>query len=435
MSNEVYFNEPGYEHLMGTDQGEKLNNGYANIVRYGTLKYAIIEQLRSPTPGFEDIIRRNFFLKKDMILAEVDGWIEREKTEDANYTDGLTTSHNPDIAAMLGESGAYRKKLIELRKELVAEFAKLDSPYLDSSSDARKIIPVPKASSNDSNTAVSDPSKVEKFKHYLLDKAKAAFALSSSVKDSKKGEEDKDTASLKLDDGKADSGPSEAPAAVGSAGVLEAAEQQEVIDVSYTVPDEDEESKSAQQKTINVDDESVKDRWSRYIGAMGIEAVAKQAEAVVYIDQLGGLGIEIAKNIMLAGCKELILGPTGAPDYADLASQFFIDEKDVRESTKRGRATLCKQKLQELNPYVRVTLIDEAEFAKESFLIDRQVRIAVFTDALKHGKKNAELVRLNERLRASGIYTILADQSGVFSRIITDFGQSHTVIDKDGEDI
>ena len=85
--------------------------------------------------------------------------------------------------------------------------------------------------------------------------------------------------------------------------------------------------------TIDIEDEGVKDRWSRYIGAMGIEAVAKQAEAVVYIDQLGGLGIEIAKNIMLAGCKELILGPTAAPNYEDLASQFFINEKDVREST------------------------------------------------------------------------------------------------------
>ena len=99
MSNEVYFNEPGYEHLMGTPQGEKLNTGYANVVRYGTLKYAIIEQLKNPTPGFEDVIRRNFFLKKDMILEEVDGWLEREKTEEANYTDGLTSSHNPTITS------------------------------------------------------------------------------------------------------------------------------------------------------------------------------------------------------------------------------------------------------------------------------------------------------------------------------------------------
>jgi hypothetical protein len=28
-------------------------------------------------------------------------------------------------------------------------------------------------------------------------------------------------------------------------------------------------------KDIDIEDEAVKDRWSRYIGAMGIEAVAK----------------------------------------------------------------------------------------------------------------------------------------------------------------
>ena len=43
MSNEVYYNEPGFEHEMGTPQGDKNNNGYSNIVRYGTLKYAILE--------------------------------------------------------------------------------------------------------------------------------------------------------------------------------------------------------------------------------------------------------------------------------------------------------------------------------------------------------------------------------------------------------
>ena len=43
MSNEVYFNEPGYEHEIGTAAGEAKNNGYSNIVKYGTLKYAIID--------------------------------------------------------------------------------------------------------------------------------------------------------------------------------------------------------------------------------------------------------------------------------------------------------------------------------------------------------------------------------------------------------
>ena len=40
---------------------------------------------------------------------------------------------------------------------------------------------------------------------------------------------------------------------------------------------------------------------------MGIEAVAKQAESRIMIIGLGALGVEIAKNIILAGCKELIL--------------------------------------------------------------------------------------------------------------------------------
>lgn len=58
---------------------------------------------------------------------------------------------------------------------------------------------------------------------------------------------------------------------------------------------------------IDVDDEKVKDRWSRYIGAMGAEAVAKQASANIFLAGAGGVGIEIAKNIVLAGCKSFTL--------------------------------------------------------------------------------------------------------------------------------
>jgi molybdopterin/thiamine biosynthesis adenylyltransferase len=63
----------------------------------------------------------------------------------------------------------------------------------------------------------------------------------------------------------------------------------------------------AEGKVMNINDDKVKDRWSRYIGAMGIEAVVKQAESRILICGLGALGVEIAKNTVLAGCKELIL--------------------------------------------------------------------------------------------------------------------------------
>jgi hypothetical protein len=44
----------------------------------------------------------------------------------------------------------------------------------------------------------------------------------------------------------------------------------EEIDMSYDAPVID-----AKPLEININDDKVKDRWSRYIGAMGIEAVAK----------------------------------------------------------------------------------------------------------------------------------------------------------------
>ena len=54
---------------------------------------------------------------------------------------------------------------------------------------------------------------------------------------------------------------------------------------------------------FDVQDDSVRDRWSRYIGAMGIEAVKKQSTARVYLVGLGALGVEVAKNIVLSGVK------------------------------------------------------------------------------------------------------------------------------------
>ena len=43
MSEEVYFNEPGFEQEANTEEGERKNEGYSNIVRYCNIKYAMID--------------------------------------------------------------------------------------------------------------------------------------------------------------------------------------------------------------------------------------------------------------------------------------------------------------------------------------------------------------------------------------------------------
>lgn len=52
MSEDIYFNEPGFEHEQGTLEGEKKNEAYANIVRYGNVKFAMLENIKNPPKGF-----------------------------------------------------------------------------------------------------------------------------------------------------------------------------------------------------------------------------------------------------------------------------------------------------------------------------------------------------------------------------------------------
>jgi hypothetical protein len=68
MSEDVYFNEPGFENEAGTVEGEKKNEGYANIVRYANVKFAMLGQLKNPSRGFESVIKRHFYVKRQEIM-------------------------------------------------------------------------------------------------------------------------------------------------------------------------------------------------------------------------------------------------------------------------------------------------------------------------------------------------------------------------------
>ena len=51
----------------------------------------------------------------------------------------------------------------------------------------------------------------------------------------------------------------------------------------------------------------MKDRWSRYIGAMGIDAVSKQSKADILVFGLNPLALEVVKNLVLSGCRRLTI--------------------------------------------------------------------------------------------------------------------------------
>ena len=78
---EPYFNEPGYEKTIGTPQGIASSRAYNSVIREATVRHAILGQLRSPTPGFEDAIRLHFFLLQNRVIEQCRRWAEEENSQ------------------------------------------------------------------------------------------------------------------------------------------------------------------------------------------------------------------------------------------------------------------------------------------------------------------------------------------------------------------
>ena len=87
------------------------------------------------------------------------------------------------------------------------------------------------------------------------------------------------------------------------------------------------------------------DQYSRQIGAFGLEAMLKLVRMKVLLVGVRGVGIETAKNTVLAGVHTLSLFDPEPTRVQDLGSNFFLTEADVGKS----RAAVCAPKLSELN--------------------------------------------------------------------------------------
>lgn len=118
MSEYVYFNEPGWEHSMGTPEGDQRNRGYCNVVKLANIRYAMIEAIREPAKGFEEVIHKSFYLRKDLILKEVKSWIDEADLP----TDYSGTQNSHISGPFQADHGKYKvvlkSEIAELEKEL-----------------------------------------------------------------------------------------------------------------------------------------------------------------------------------------------------------------------------------------------------------------------------------------------------------------------------
>ncbi|XP_070185437.1 uncharacterized protein [Littorina saxatilis] len=70
------FNEPGYESIKGTQEGETQSRQYNWKLHLQTLRHAVLGQLKKPATGFERVIRHHFALQREAVLKQCAQWVK-----------------------------------------------------------------------------------------------------------------------------------------------------------------------------------------------------------------------------------------------------------------------------------------------------------------------------------------------------------------------
>ena len=73
-NEQPYFNEPGYEKEFNTAKGTLNSNKYNDKLYKPTIEFGMIDMIKKPPNGFEDIINNHFKLKKEEIINNTLKW-------------------------------------------------------------------------------------------------------------------------------------------------------------------------------------------------------------------------------------------------------------------------------------------------------------------------------------------------------------------------
>ncbi|KAI9292924.1 ubiquitin-activating enzyme E1 [Neoconidiobolus thromboides FSU 785] len=159
--------------------------------------------------------------------------------------------------------------------------------------------------------------------------------------------------------------------------------------------------------------------YSRQLYVLGHEAMNRMANSHVLILGLNGLGVEIAKNVILAGVKSVTLHDDQPTELKDLSTQFYLTESDIG----KPRASCTAEKLKLLNQYVPVHVIsgdiDEQTVKKYQAIVTTEISLQ-------------NQIQINEWARKYEAKFIAADIFGLFGMVFNDFGSNFKCLDPTG---
>jgi ubiquitin-activating enzyme E1 len=161
--------------------------------------------------------------------------------------------------------------------------------------------------------------------------------------------------------------------------------------------------------------------YSRQLYALGREAMSRMSRASVLVSGMGGLGVEIAKNLVLAGVKNVTIHDESSVTLDDLASQYYVSESDIG----RNRAIVSHPSLVALNEYVTVSACTDS--LSLPFL--ETFNCVVLTLPLPE----SSLIAYDSFCREKGIKFIAVQTRGVFGFLFNDFGDDFVVVEPSSE--
>lgn len=164
------------------------------------------------------------------------------------------------------------------------------------------------------------------------------------------------------------------------------------------------------------------DLHSRQLAVYGRQAMRQLSVTRVLISGMNGLGAEIAKNVILAGVRAVVLHDTETVRPGDLGAHFYLSEEDIG----KNRAVACLKKMRELNPSVKV---DAVESELNTKLISQNTVFVYVGGELEKAVEFDNFCRTHSPV----IPFIKADVNGLFGSMFSDFGDTFVCTDTTGE--
>ena len=171
--------------------------------------------------------------------------------------------------------------------------------------------------------------------------------------------------------------------------------------------------------------------YSRQIGTFGLNTMTKIIKMNIFIYGMRGVGVEVAKNIVLSGPKSLTIFDPYKSEMRDLTSNFFLNENDIKKGYKRDES--CLLELSKLNPYVKIDIM-EGNNIVENIKIKNKEHLKYDVIVITEFLPKKLIIEIDELCRQNEIGLIFACELGIYGFFFVDFGNEFIIYDKTGEE-